>query len=55
MNQSTNPRKRILIVDDEPGVREVLGLLLGAEGHEIVQACNGGKPACCSRHESSTW
>src|SRR6266446_5365718 len=45
MNQSTNPRKRILIVDDEPGVREVLGLLLGAEGHEIVQACNG-REAC---------
>ena len=29
---------RVLIVDDEPNMRRVLGSILGAEGHDIVDA-----------------
>ena len=33
---------KILIVDDEPDIREVVSVLLGSEGYEVVQAENGG-------------
>jgi len=32
---------RILIVDDDEVTREVIELMLGKDGHESVQACNG--------------
>ena len=35
--------KRILIVDDEPDIREVVSILLGSEGYGIVQAENGAR------------
>ncbi len=34
---------KILIVDDEPDIREVLSILLGSEGYEVLQAENGGQ------------
>jgi DNA-binding NtrC family response regulator len=34
-------RKRILVVDDEPGIRSSLGKLLTAAGHEVLLAENG--------------
>lgn len=34
-------RNRILIVDDDPDIREVLSVLLGSEGYGIIQAENG--------------
>ncbi len=37
------PRGRILVVDDEPGVRAVLGRILGRE-HDVV-ACGSGRDA----------
>src|SRR5262245_45041292 len=33
--------KRILVAEDEPGVREALVLLLALDGHKVTQACNG--------------
>jgi len=33
-------RQRILVVDDEPEIREVLRMMLGSEGYEILEACN---------------
>lgn len=33
---------RILIVDDDPDIREVLSILLRSEGYDAVQAENGG-------------
>ena len=33
---------KILIVDDEPDIREVVSVLLGSEGYNVVQAENGG-------------
>lgn len=33
---------KILIVDDEPDIREVVAVLLGSEGYEVIQAENGG-------------
>jgi signal transduction histidine kinase/CheY-like chemotaxis protein len=38
------PRSRVLVVDDEPEVREVLADLLRELGHEVV-ACGGGAAA----------
>ncbi len=35
------PLKRILLVDDDPGVREMLGRLLEAEHYEVVLAQDG--------------
>ena len=32
---------KILIVDDEPDIREVVSILLGSEGYKVVQAENG--------------
>lgn len=36
-----NPPSRVLIVDDEPAVREMLGRVLRPEGYEILQAGDG--------------
>ena len=33
--------KRILIADDEPGVRDALRLLLKLDGHTVSEACDG--------------
>lgn len=33
---------KILIVDDEPDIREVVSVLLGSEGYIVLQAENGG-------------
>jgi len=33
--------QRILVVDDEPNIRQLITLILEAEGYEVVQACNG--------------
>ena len=32
---------KILVVDDEPNIREVVGLYLGRDGHEVVSAADG--------------
>jgi CheY-like chemotaxis protein len=37
--------KRILLVDDEPSVRQALSLLLNVDRHTVVEASNG-KEAC---------
>jgi CheY-like chemotaxis protein len=42
---------RILIVDDEPGVREVLGRLLAREGYECLEAADGPQALTLIRHE----
>src|SRR6266480_1702768 len=34
-------RKRILVAEDEPGVREALVLLLSLDGHTVTQASDG--------------
>ena len=32
---------KILIVDDEPNIREVVGLYLRRDGHDVVSAADG--------------
>ena len=32
---------RILVADDEPNLRRVLGAILGREGYEVVHASDG--------------
>ena len=38
---TTEPGKRILIVDDDPGIRRVLQLLLTKSGYQVTQASDG--------------
>lgn len=35
-------QNKILIVDDDPDIREVVAILLGSEGYQVIQAENGG-------------
>jgi CheY-like chemotaxis protein len=35
------PPKRILLVDDQPGVRQTCSLLLGIDGHTVEEANSG--------------
>lgn len=32
---------RILVVDDDPDIRDVLNITLSAEGYEVIEACDG--------------
>jgi DNA-binding response OmpR family regulator len=34
-------RRRILVVDDEPHIRRVLGAVLGSRGYEVMMASDG--------------
>lgn len=34
-------KPRVLVVDDDPEIREVIGLVLDAEGLDVDYACNG--------------
>ena len=38
-----HPRRRILVVDDEPGIRSTLGQLLTTAGYEVLLAENGSE------------
>ena len=38
-----HPRKRILVVDDEPAIRSTLGQLLTIAGYEVLLAENGSE------------
>jgi two-component system response regulator PilR (NtrC family) len=38
---ATSTRSRILVVDDEPSMRELLDIVLRREGHEVFKASNG--------------
>lgn len=51
MEQNTESA-RILIIDDEVQIREMLGQMLSREGYEVVHAPNGkeGMKACREQH-----
>ncbi|HEY8061220.1 MAG TPA: response regulator, partial [Gemmatimonadales bacterium] len=40
---------RILVVDDEPSIRDVLAQVLGYEGYEVVTASSGGEALASHR------
>ena len=42
MEERGKEQYKILIVDDEPDIREVVSVLLGSEGYRVMQAENGG-------------
>jgi DNA-binding response OmpR family regulator len=44
--------EKILVVDDDQALRELLLLLLSHEGYEVVTACNGGKAIELAREEN---
>ena len=35
-------QNKILVVDDDQDIREVVSILLGSEGYKVLQAGNGG-------------
>lgn len=39
--QTENKAPRVLIVDDNPEIREIIHILLGGEGYELEEAKNG--------------
>ena len=43
---------KILVVDDDAGIREVLHYLLTEEGFYVQTACNGGEALAILQHES---
>lgn len=40
-HESANSRRRILVVDDEPRIREVVGQYLELEGYDVLKAADG--------------
>ena len=40
-SKAADRRPRILVVDDEPGIREVIARVLRAEGFEVVMVNDG--------------
>ena len=42
-DQVTGIMVKILIIDDEPGVRSALRRILTADGHEVLEAANGAE------------
>ena len=49
---ATNPTHRILIVDDEDDLRELLSHVLSARGYEIQSAANGEEAILALKRES---
>lgn len=45
-------KKKILLADDDPGVRNSLGRVLESENYEVVSAANGGEAARIFTEES---
>ena len=41
--QPENKASRVLIVDDNPEIREIIHILLGGEGYDIEEAKNGNE------------
>src|ERR1041385_3183866 len=43
MNTNTAPSRRILVVDDEPLIRQTVEMLLHCDGHVVVNAAGGSE------------
>ena len=43
MTVNTQERFRVLIVDDEPGIRKILRMFLEMEGYEVFEAATAGQ------------
>ncbi|MGR8947857.1 MAG: phosphate regulon transcriptional regulator PhoB [Gammaproteobacteria bacterium] len=41
----------ILVVDDEPGIRQMLGLTLAGDGYEFIEAANAEQASAAVKHE----
>src|SRR5689334_7084489 len=45
------PRKKILVVDDDPVIREALSMKLKSKGYDVVTACEGAEAISAVRDE----
>ena len=43
MKRSPPLRKRILLADDQPSVRQAISLLLSLDQHTVIEAANGAE------------
>ena len=43
--------KKILIVEDNPDSREILGLFITKLGHQVIKACNSKEAIACAESE----
>lgn len=43
MKDTTALRKRVLVVDDEPGIGKVLRIRLGLSGYDVITTTRGGE------------
>ena len=55
MEQNIIRGKRILLVDDEPGVRGSFRMMLELDGHTVTEANNGAEALDLFTRASSTW
>ena len=53
--QPQNPEARLLVVDDEPNIRELLSTSLRYAGFEVTAAANGREALDAPRSSSRTW
>ena len=49
--QTGNTAPRVLIVDDNPEIREIICILLGGEGYEMEEAKNGNQALAKAEEE----
>lgn len=47
--------KRVLVVDDDTEIQEVISLALGDAGHEVICASDGAAALAVLRHEQRGW
>ncbi|MGB7860957.1 MAG: response regulator transcription factor [Acidimicrobiia bacterium] len=52
MGPAKTPNRSVLVVDDEPMVREVVGSYLSRDGFDVVEAADGVAAAACLRRDT---
>jgi CheY-like chemotaxis protein len=51
VNGASTKEYRLLVVDDEPGIREVLEAILSGQGYRVTSATNGVEAVDCLKRE----
>ena len=51
-NDITQHQVRVLVVDDEPGIRDLLAAILAPQGYQVTVACDGDEARLFLEHVS---